>query len=64
MNKIDGYKTYIVGTIVLVVGVGGLALHYIDPSSQFAMDPNTAYESILLGLTAFGLRSAVSKLEK
>lgn len=52
LNLFDGYKTYLAG-----VGLFGLALY------QFTQgDLNQAFETFFLGLSAFGLRHAITKL--
>ena len=51
--KINGYKTYIVGTALICYALGGLVAGKIDASA--------AIEAALLGLGMMGLRNSIPK---
>lgn len=54
ISLLDGWKTYIAA-----IGLAGKAAWEFSQG-----DYANAYQSLLLALAAFGLRSAVAKLEK
>jgi len=67
----DGYKTYIAGIALIVLGIAGGALGFAMPGSEHAMDPNTAVDVIIKGLEVIGigfgligLRHAVTKMRR
>ena len=65
----NGYKTYIAGVCLILVGLAGAVLGFVMPGSEHGTDLNTAAEIILEGLTIMGfglgfvgIRHAVQKL--
>lgn len=58
----NGYKSYIVGVGMILVGAVGFIAHFIDPTSPIAMQPDAAKELVLLGLAMIAARSAVQKV--
>jgi len=61
LKLIDGYKTYIVAVGMILVGIVGLVVHYVDPASSLGMDPDIAMKMITTGLLAFAARSTAQK---
>ena len=53
-EKLDGYKTYLVGTATIIFGISGLIIGKIDA--------NQAMELVFVGLGMMGLRHGLSKL--
>ena len=53
--EINGYKTYIIGGVVLIAAIVGKVLGAIDGA--------TAAEMISLALLAMGIRSGIKKAE-
>ena len=56
-KKLEGYKSYI-GAVALFVWGGFYGLGWIDQKTF------TTVISIIAGWTAFGLRSAINKMER
>ena len=54
IEKIDGYKTYIIGIALICYAAGGFVARKLDF--------NTAVQNVLLGLTALGLRHSIEKV--
>jgi hypothetical protein len=61
MDFLKGYLTYIAGFGSLITGVVGLVIHFVEPTHAQALDYSSAIAMILGGITAIGLRRAVSK---
>jgi len=71
VTNMDGYKTYIAGAMLILIGIAGAVLGFVMPGSEHAMDANTAVEVVMTGLQMIGLgfglvglRHALNKAQK
>lgn len=64
MNPLNGYQTYIVGGLSIVIGGAVFIVNTLYPDIKFPIDNGTASILIMTGLGWLGMRNAVSKIEK
>ena len=57
----SGWKTYVAGFGMILVGVGGIALHVSGSDSSFTLDFNQGIELLLAGLAVIGIGHKVEK---
>ena len=60
----NGWTTYASGIAMILIGVAGMVLHFVDPENQNAMDPSAAVTLVVGGLGLLGLGSKGEKTEK
>lgn len=63
-KSLDGYKTYIVGTVFILKGVLGLIGHYWPDIGVPGEDINRATDEIMLGIGWWSGRHAIAKIGK
>lgn len=61
MNILEGWKAYIAGIGLILIGGVGLLLHYADPANAMALSVDMAISKILEGLGIVGIRKSVQK---
>lgn len=60
----NGWTTYASGLAMILIGVAGVVLHFVDPENQNALDPSAGVTLIVGGLGVLGLASKGEKTEK
>lgn len=64
MNPLNGYQTYIVGGLSILIGGSVYIVNTLYPDIKFPIDNGTASMLIVTGLGFLGLRNAISKIDK
>lgn len=61
LEAINGYKTYIGGAGLILTGLVGLVLHFVDAANAAALPVDAALALISSGLAAIGLGHKINK---
>lgn len=61
---LNGKKSVISAVVMIIIGIAGFVMSFVDPESQHAMDPNTAIATIMAGVALLGIRHGVEKNSK
>jgi hypothetical protein len=62
LDVLPGLKSFLGGFGLVLIGVSGIILSFVDPDSQYAMDPQLALATISAGLYAWGISRKVENL--
>lgn len=57
----NGKKTYIAGIALIITGVAGFVLGFVQPESAHAMGFDAAFALVMNGLGFVGVRHAIDK---
>lgn len=58
---LNGQKTYISGVCMIVIGVSGLVMGYVQPDSPLAISLDRSVELIVGGLAILGIGHKLDK---